>query len=365
MQNNLIAKVNNIPIMTKLELLRLDYNPLLEFPDLRNVSSSLRELSIVGASFSRIGALQNLPAIKILKLGGIFLMEFPDLIAVNSSLEELFIIRSRIQSVDYIPLMQKLKKLVLTNNRIKTLPGLNNLSATLLQLDLSHNKIKEVDINPKMAKLQQVNLNMNLLAKFPDLSNAGETLRILKLQNNEITSVPDMLVASLQSLIYLDLRENPLFSLPNLCYMKNTIELFLSEHNLICNWRLAYLKTLETFGTIVYGEKQPHCSQPTYLQHKQWANISVEELLNATGEFETVTNVNQLRFGRIKLTSWNCPFGVRDENYDLSPVRCAALCGDQWNCLMYSASQGGCVLSSHEPGSWKIFNRFTKWYSQN
>ena len=193
------------------------------------------------------------------------------------------ITKSKVSSVAYLPKVIHLRKLILPENHINQFPDLTNASSTLIELDLFDNGLEYIHSFPQLAKLQQIYLNKNNLVEFPDLSNTGSILFRLELDVNNIKLVPEALIASLVSLTYLDLGENPLVFLPQLSYINNTIELLLSEGNMSCDWHASFIKTLETHGKVILSGDVSQCNVPGLITCANWSDLIVVDLVNETG----------------------------------------------------------------------------------
>jgi hypothetical protein len=77
LSGNNISKPDDQPVMANLETIMLDYNLLIVFPVLTNISLSLIELSTEENPHIKIGDADNFPKQKLLKLGGNSLADFP------------------------------------------------------------------------------------------------------------------------------------------------------------------------------------------------------------------------------------------------------------------------------------------------
>ena len=138
-----------------------------------------------------------------------------------------------------------------------------------------------------MTKLQQINLSANLLDDFPDVSNVGGTLRRLYLYRNSIAFIPTERIASLKALSYLDLRANPLLSLPNLCYISGPVEVLLNTQPLVCDWRMAFVKRMESVGKVIFSEEMPHCKLSSTITTNNWTQITITDMISNTGLYES------------------------------------------------------------------------------
>ena len=79
--------------------------------------------------------------IKVLSLRDNPLQEFPNLTNVSSTLTEIEIINSRISTIDFIPEMDKLNVFILSRNRLVEFPDFWNITKTLSRLELAGNEI--------------------------------------------------------------------------------------------------------------------------------------------------------------------------------------------------------------------------------
>jgi len=146
-----------------------------------------------------------------------------------------------------------------------------------------NNEIKYIESIPKFTVLQRIYLNSNKFTEFPDFLNVSLTLRSLEMSKNEITYIPEEKLISLISLIYLDMRKNPIHSLPNSCYIDNTLTVKWLSRSFDCDWRMAYVKMLQRMDKIVFDQKPPRCRRPSYLVGIHWDEISLFDLMNVTG----------------------------------------------------------------------------------
>jgi len=237
---NDIKKLENLPQMTALVLINLSYNSLTEFPDLTNMAGYLYQLCIEQNRFPTVDIWKNCTALNILVTGGRSLVEFPDLSDVSSHLEGFYLTHNTISSVDYMPKMVKLKTLVLNNNQLRKFPSLTNLTTTLANLDLTENEKCHIEMMPKHCYLE----HENRFTEFPDVSNISTTLWRLELFNNKINYMPERRLGALIWLSYLDMRDNPLTSLPNLCYLNTYMEFtvfdVMNETGLCCIFIVGY-----------------------------------------------------------------------------------------------------------------------------
>ena len=211
----------------------------------------------------------------------------PDLTNVSLTLKNLYLYRNpQLTKIDNIPRLVAIEKMYLIRNLIKKFPNLTNVSATLIEINLSYNEISWVKKLPPMAALEILNLGKNLLTYFPNVLNASGTLRRLELFRNEIRSIPEKLVAPLTKLEYLDLRENRVTELPNFCTFDHVITLRLDNLKFTCDWKMALVKMLDMQNRIVYyDDSTPECKSPVELARKVWADITIDELVEATGTF--------------------------------------------------------------------------------
>jgi len=261
---------------------------LIQLPDFTNASDSLIYIDLSSNNIMTITSIRPMPSLNDLDLRWNYLAEMPDLSNISSSLEVLKLSENKIVRIESIPLpkMYKLKRFMLSYNQLYEFPDLTNVSSTLEELDLAHNNLETVGFLPYVRFLRIITLSENRLTEFPDLSNVGTTLQRLGLSKNYIRYIPERLMMSLKTLNFLDLRENPLLSLPGFCHL-NTIKLLLSESSFNCSWKMAFSKVMESAGKILFPQTSPHCDLPANLANKDWTSITIMDLIDGGGKCDT------------------------------------------------------------------------------
>ena len=79
LSKNSIHKVDGLFGMPELKIIKLDSNSLTPLPDLRKISSTLVELSLLDNSCAEVGSFENVANLEELHVAGGNMLEFPDL----------------------------------------------------------------------------------------------------------------------------------------------------------------------------------------------------------------------------------------------------------------------------------------------
>ncbi|KAK2143343.1 hypothetical protein LSH36_852g00030 [Paralvinella palmiformis] len=361
---NRIMRIDCIGPFPSLVSLNLDSNPLAVFPELTNVRTTLEELYLVDTPIQKIKRLPLMPRLRFLKIGNCEVEEFPDLTNVSSNLETLYFYRCKIKSIGYLPEMANLKSFFVYRNAIREFPNLVNISSKLVNLDLAYNEIRRVDAMPRMPALQTIKLDGNGIDEFPDLSNAADMLDTVRLYKNRIAYIPYERIIPLLQLKNLDLRQNPLTTLPHFCHLNHTLSIKLQGSNFNCDWRMGFLKIMEKAHNVTYPKETPNCVYPTRLVGRPWSRISIMELINETGDQPEPAPFQQFIFRKIDASTWSCPMAV-DTVSTVSKMRCDALCGRTPSCFMFSDLDGLCLLTNSDVGRPETLNRLGNWYFRN
>jgi Leucine-rich repeat (LRR) protein len=130
--------------------------------------------------------------------------------------------------------------------------------ATLQVLGLSDTKIRRIptDILNSLQKPKALFVsNDQTLVHMPDISQSPSRykLQTLSLTSNRITNVPIKTISELTATKKLELKNNPLGTLPNLCRIQVPFSLSLAVNTLICDCHLRWFKPMESLGLSVEG----------------------------------------------------------------------------------------------------------------
>jgi Leucine-rich repeat (LRR) protein len=199
--SNAIADFDIFPILPLLVTLSLTNNRLSEFPDLSNVSDSLKLLFLGNNQIRSVdeARLTALTALESLILSGNLLTTIPDVRMPN--LATLFINR---------------------NEMMATLPVLTLLGRTLISLKLGHPDLGLVSLESLKAlpHLRTLSMERSGLSTLPNVVQANPLLANLFLRDNNIHQLPDDLFTNLGNIFRVDLRDNDLQHLPDVCYIQ-------------------------------------------------------------------------------------------------------------------------------------------------
>ena len=88
-------------------------------------------------------------------------------------------------------------------------------------------------------------------------------------------------LSPLVSLSYLDLSDNPLLSLTNLCHLNNTLNVYLNSVNIACDWKIFFTKMQEVAGKLIFPDAPQQCTVSTFVRN--WSQLTLMDLLRQTG----------------------------------------------------------------------------------
>ena len=203
--NQLTSVPAEIGQLTSLKELYLDNNRLTSVPAEIGQLTSLEELYLMDNQLTSLPAeIGRLTSLKELYLGGTQLTSLPVEIRQLTSLQRLHLENMQLTSVPAeIWQLTWLATLYLSYNRLTTLPA-------------------EIG---RLTSLEELDLNGNQLTSLPPEIGQLTSLANLWLHSNQLTSLPPEL--KLQDIFLLDLRDNPLTSVP--ATIRNCSEYYLDD----------------------------------------------------------------------------------------------------------------------------------------
>ena len=196
--NQLKTKADLAPLLSlpQLKALRLDHNPLQQFPAPLLAHPNLRLLLLRVCGLEK-GGMEAVPG------------------AENSPLEALYLEANALSQLPLsITQLPQLKQLNLSYNQLKQLPDTLAASAVLQTLDLCENQLNQLPAAWLQGKnLRTLRLQHNQLQTLPSALGQHKTLIHLQLYENQFKRLP-LCVGQLEGLEQLDLRRNPLDTVP-------------------------------------------------------------------------------------------------------------------------------------------------------
>ena len=308
LKGNIIEDVETLTPYPDLYMISLISNLLWQFPNLVNVSSTLERLTLndnristviperlsaltllnfLELSDNRLHAIPNVPmqSLNTLKLGNNNFNAMPEMTKLGLHLTTFAIDKNDIESIDdsYFQNMLNLTILDCSLSGISKFPNLKIIGNTLSGLSASGNPVKKIAKSylNVMAKMTSVYFENMDLVNFPDFSSSPSknTLLSLILRTNKITHIPHDALTALSAIVMLNLIDNPLVTLPNLCHIPKPFHLYLSGPSMHCDCHLAWLKRMEPAGMIVAGAFALElCTGPDHLVGVKWSNIGLDNL---------------------------------------------------------------------------------------
>ena len=292
LRDNLIETLTSFPDFVNLTQIYLADNILERFPNFGAVSRGLETLDVSNNHMQHIpqSLLESMENIKYLTLSGNFFFTFPEVKNPTGSLIALFLAKNYLNAIPRLSTFgRNLEKLILANNSIhhvtsgdfsgldrlrildlsgnglKCFPDLRHVGKTLNVLKVERCglsriyafELKHLDV------LKMLSTPHNVLVEVPDFrqSPARFTLQYLYLQNNRISRVRSLHLMDMGSLLTLNLANNWIQQMPNLCHLSRlTFTLDLSLNPLRCDCRARWLKECHGQGMFLwFGSK---CAGP-------------------------------------------------------------------------------------------------------
>ena len=272
--------------ITNLQVLMLQHNKFVMFPNITLLGDTLRNLDLSHNDIAgvRPAALSPLIMLTHLQLNENNIAIFPNLTLVGDTLLDLGLGGNGISEIDpalITPFIQ-LKILRISPNNFATFPYLTPVGDTLERLYLHDNDI--VEINPllltPLVKLNRLYLHNTKLNQMPDVS--ALSLNVLDLRDNQIHNVGLKEMQALSGIQDVDLRNNGFLSLPPVCFDKPTKVNVQGSDLQLCACNNIWLKKEVEKGNLTLDVTDVTCTNAT----KPWTQMTHEELVSVCQPME-------------------------------------------------------------------------------
>jgi Leucine-rich repeat (LRR) protein len=213
--NLLTSLSEDVRFLTALTVLDAHDNQIASLPDSLGALQSLNRLVMSRNSLSTLPpSLCTLPALSSLKLDHNRLSELPADLGSLARLEELDVSHNSLSALpDSLGGLTCLLRLTASHNQLSQLPQTIGSLTALKELVLNNNKLTALPAMAHTTNLQILTLQYNSLSQFPLIEGGGK-LKELQLGANRLSRLDPVRLVSLTGLVYLDLRENKIQSIP-------------------------------------------------------------------------------------------------------------------------------------------------------
>lgn len=213
--NLLTSLSEDIKFLSALTVLDAHDNQISNLPD---AIGSLQNLTKLVLSRNCLPSLPvsicSLSLLVSLKLDHNKLTQLPTDIGCLVKLEEFDVSHNSLTSLpESLTELPSLLRLTISHNELCQLPVSLGSMNSIKELQLNNNKLTSLPPLLKMTSLQILTLHYNTLSDFPQIGEGGR-LKELQLGANRLTVLDPVKLVPLTSLVYLDLRENKIQSIP-------------------------------------------------------------------------------------------------------------------------------------------------------